>query len=271
MNNNCTCTASSYKCKNVPSNVTMFVLRSQWLTLSMRTTEDSTTDFLQCIPVLIHYLDALSNMFLYSLSLFGSDECIVLGCVKMPLLIISNHSDWLPSRGRICDPVHYGNEKLLTSSTSGVKYYRQAWNRFNLPFKKIPHMIIRCEHRSDFFVLGDDLLFHLIPNFILYSIQFLHSLQRKQIVLVSDDHCEEMLVFGEVFTSYWYHNNNLNIVGRNLWGIKMIPWMFFNWSRLYVCLQWCDLDDLHNHPYMYVYIFLKYREYSSCSVYQSSL
>jgi hypothetical protein len=28
--------------------------------------------------------------------------------VKFPLLQISNHTDWLPSRGRICDPIHYG-------------------------------------------------------------------------------------------------------------------------------------------------------------------
>jgi len=196
MNNNCTCTASSYKCKNVPSNVTMFVLRSQWLTLSMRTTEDSTTDSLQCIPVLIHYLDALSDMFNYSLSLLGPDECIVLGCVKMPLLVISNHSEWLPSRGRICDPVHYGNEKLLTSSTSGVKYYRQAWNRFNLPFKRTPHMIIRCEHRSDFFVLGDDSLFHLIPAELKTSYMTSESEESATPVVTKED-CIELLRFGK--------------------------------------------------------------------------
>ena len=101
-------------------------------------------DSLQCIPLLIHYLPALSEMFQkYSLTLQeknptqrrqlqrqyrqqqqqdhqqqpqqplgdredGNDDCIVLGCVKFPLLQISNHTDWLPSRGRICDPIHYG-------------------------------------------------------------------------------------------------------------------------------------------------------------------
>ena len=96
--------------------------------------------------MLIHYLPALSEMFQkYSLTLQhqqplpqrqlqrqyrqqqqqqdqqqqqqqqslgdgedGNDDCIVLGCVKFPLLQISNHTDWLPSRGRICDPIHYG-------------------------------------------------------------------------------------------------------------------------------------------------------------------
>ena len=114
------------------------------------------TGSLQCIPLLIHYLPALSEMFQkYSLTLQeknptqptqrrqlqrqyrlqqqqldqqlneqqdhqqqpqqplgdredGNDDCIVLGCVKFPLLQISNHTDWLPSRGRICDPIHYG-------------------------------------------------------------------------------------------------------------------------------------------------------------------
>ena len=102
-------------------------------------------DSLQCIPLLIHYLPALSEIFQkYSLTLQhqqpppqrqlqrqyrqqqqqpdhqqqpqqplgdredGNDDCIVLGCVKFPLLQISNQTDWLPSRGRICDPIHYG-------------------------------------------------------------------------------------------------------------------------------------------------------------------
>ena len=56
---------------------------------------------------------------------------------------------------------------VLFTSTTGVnivdKYYRQPKNRFNLPFKKIPHMIIKCEHRvEDYFILGDDQLFHLL-------------------------------------------------------------------------------------------------------------
>ncbi|RYH29110.1 hypothetical protein EON65_09640 [archaeon] len=169
--NNCTC--GDHPCVTPPSDLSYYVLRTQWITLSLRLQQH--TEELQdlCIPVLVEQMHHLNRVFTNN---FDSKECFTIGCPLLPLLNTSTYSStdsiWLPSVGEVCEPVVYDNQPYAPEFIQKVTKHRQPMVPYSTPviLDSPLYTLIQCATLPFLYMLGEDRIFHEFPNWRIFVV-----------------------------------------------------------------------------------------------------
>ena len=182
--NNCTC--GDYECITPPVEMNMYVLRSQWLMMSTRHQNHNIQEG-HCTYLVNDFLPLLQRIFTDFPKTFDSNECYVLGCPLIPMMIVKNESEWLPGRGRICDPIRYtnvtdndnrstnsigsssniaGNDtKTVEDFATIAERYRRPLPQYNIPKLHDTYPAMQCGVKPQLYLYSDkDHLFHAFPN-----------------------------------------------------------------------------------------------------------
>jgi hypothetical protein len=132
--------------------------------------------------LLNEYLPLLQRVFTDFPRAFDRNECFVLGCPYLPLMTVTNESDWLPGRGRICDPIRFSNASTAMSAADSEREkgnkereidgfaeiaakYRRPLSEFNIPSLYETHPAMQCGVKPQLFLYDSkDKMFHGFPN-----------------------------------------------------------------------------------------------------------
>lgn len=182
MHKNCTC--GDYPCISTPYDVNLFVLRSQWLALSIRLAYKNIEEGF-CIPVFVSVLPQIIDIFTHPSQNIDKSHCFMMGCPYFPIKTFTNKTEWLPSIGRICDPVHFSNstDENFAKLATDYRRPRPPWN--SPAFAE--NQLIQCGVRASLYLLGKDRRFHQFPNWQTFVAMGFDTSNVKQILVEECD------------------------------------------------------------------------------------
>eukprot|EP01040_Poterioochromonas_malhamensis_P007865 gene7865-8504_t len=211
------CTCKSYKCIQAPQHIAKYIVYHQWIILSFRIKRhryeyqvNNITEIIhemkQCMHTYINAFPALNEV-IKDRELFHPDDCYAIGCPLFPLqLTEKNESAWLPSAGRLCDPVFFApSTELSNREVNLLQRYAPAFRRpivsINTPVFSTKQLILCIGERSIFMlhseVNGGDNKFHEFPDYSTFLKMGFHV---KQVLHIPYEVCHN-LKFGDPLPS----------------------------------------------------------------------
>lgn len=196
------CTCKNYKCIQTPRYIAKHVVYHQWIILSFRINRHQyesqvinnvtkvASALKQCAYTLANAFTALNEV-IEDRELFHPDDCYAIGCPLFPLeLTERNESAWLPSAGRLCDPVFFAPySELSDTEVEQLKVHAAALRRpvasINTPVFSTKQLILCVGDRTIYMlsshVDGGDNKFHEIPDFSTFQKMGFHVNQVKHL------------------------------------------------------------------------------------------